>query len=222
MFLSIYHTLVDNILSSSWLEAVAVVFGLLSVWYARKENILVYPTGIVNVLIYVYLCFSVKLYADMGINAFYFVMSVYGWYKWTHKGGEAYTRPISRAGLRENLYAVAGTLLFFLAIYLLLKHFTDSTVPYWDAFTTALFIIGMWMMALKKIENWIYWIIGDLLVIPLFAYKGLVLTSFQYLVFLGLAVAGYLEWRRRLREAGERQKTEDSSQKTEFHSRSNT
>jgi nicotinamide mononucleotide transporter len=198
MDLSIFNTLYDNILQSTWLEAVAVIFGLSSVWFAKKENILVYPTGIINVLIYVYICLHVKLYADMSINAFYFVMSVYGWYKWTRKDARQHVRPIAKASRNENLLGMAGTLVFFIIIYYILKNFTDSTVPYWDAFTTALFIIGMWMMALKKIENWLYWIVGDLLVIPLFAYKGLVLTSVQYIIFLALAVSGYLEWRRKL------------------------
>jgi len=201
MELTIFNTLYQNILGSTWLEAVAVIFGLLSVWFAKKENILVYPTGIVNVLIYVYICFHVKLYADMGINAFYFVMSVYGWYKWTRRDAQQHVRPIARASRVENGYAIAGTLVSFIAIYVVLKNYTDSTVPYWDAFTTALFIIGMWMMALKKIENWIYWIIGDFLVIPLFAYKGLILTSVQYIVFLALAISGYMEWKRKLKAA---------------------
>jgi nicotinamide mononucleotide transporter len=198
MDLSIFNTLYENILQSTWLEAVAVIFGLLSVWFAKKENILVYPTGIINVLIYVYICLHVKLYADMSINAFYFVMSLYGWYKWTRKDAQQHIRPIARASRKENILAMAGTLGFFVVIYYILKNYTDSSVPYWDAFTTALFIIGMWMMALKKIENWIYWIIGDLLVIPLFAYKGLVLTSIQYFIFLALAISGYVEWKRKL------------------------
>ena len=198
MLLSVFQTFYENLADSSWLEAIAVLTGLLSVWFAKKENILVYPTGIVNVLIYVYICFHVKLYADMGINAFYFVMSVYGWVKWTRKDVKQHVRPIARASRKENILSVVGVVIFFFIIYYLLKNFTDSTVPYWDAFTTALFIIGMWMMALKKIENWVYWIIGDLLVIPLFAYKGLVLTSVQYFIFLALAVSGYIEWRRKL------------------------
>jgi nicotinamide mononucleotide transporter len=123
---------------------------------------------------------------------------MYGWYKWTRKDVQQHVRLIARASRKENILSMGGVVIFFIIIYFILKNFTDSTVPYWDAFTTALFIIGMWMMALKKIENWVYWIIGDLLVIPLFAYKGLVLTSMQYTIFLALAISGYIEWKRKL------------------------
>jgi nicotinamide mononucleotide transporter len=180
------------------LEIVAVATGLLSVWYARKENILVYPVGIVSVLLYVYLCFKVKLYADMGINAIYFIMSVYGWYKWAKKDLEQHHLPISRCTPREYVISIAGIAFFFILLSYILVRFTDSTVPYWDAFTTAVFIIGMWLMAVKKIENWIAWLIGDAIVIPLFFVKGLALSSLQYLVFLILAVMGFISWRKKL------------------------
>jgi nicotinamide mononucleotide transporter len=198
IFLSIFQTFYDNILASTWLEATAVITGLLSVWFAKKENILVYPIGIISVLIYVYLCFSVKLYADMSINAFYFVMSIYGWVKWSYKTGDKPARPITRATRLEWFYSGAGVIVFFFVLYFILKNYTDSNVPFWDAFTTAIFIIGMWLMALKKIENWLAWIVGDLICIPLFASKGLILTSFQFTVFLILAVAGYVEWKKKL------------------------
>jgi len=187
-----------NMMDTSWLEVVAVVFGILSVWYARKEHIGVYPTGIINVLIYVYLCYFAGLYADMGINAFYFVMSVYGWYNWSRRDASLHHVPISRLSFIQWTIYVILTVVAFFAIFYILTHFTDSTVPAFDSFTTALFIIGMWLMAIKKIENWLFWIVGDLLVIPLFAYKGLIFTSGQYIVFLILAVMGFVEWRKRL------------------------
>jgi len=195
ILLSIINTLYENVLSSTWTEAIAVITGLLSVWFAKKENILVYPTGIISVLIYVYLCLSVKLYADMSINAFYFVMSIYGWVKWSRKIGDQPARPITRATKHEWILSVVGMIMFFFILVYILKNFTDSNVPIWDALTTAIFIIGMWLMALKKIENWLFWIAGDLVSIPLFASKGLVLTSFQFTIFLILAIAGYIEWR---------------------------
>jgi len=199
MLLNIFQEFYENLLATSWLEAVAVITGLASVWYARKENILVYPVGIVSVLIYVYLCFKVKLYADMGINAFYFVMSVYGWVKWSRKTAEHEHRPITAASVKEWIWSVIGFIIFFIILYYVLKNFTDSNVPFWDGLTTSIFIIGMWLMALKKIENWIFWIAGDLMCIPLFASKGLILTGFQYLVFLILAIAGYLAWSSKLK-----------------------
>src|SRR5512145_641859 len=101
MLFSVVQDFYQNLLATSWLEAVAVITGLMSVWYARKENILVYPVGIISVLIYVYLCFKVKLYADMGINAFYFVMSIYGWVKWSMKTADHHQRPITWASKAE-------------------------------------------------------------------------------------------------------------------------
>ena len=196
-FLELFY---QNVLNTSWLEAVAVLFGLLSVWFAKKENLLVYPTGIVSVLIYVYICLSAGLYADMGINFFYFLMSVYGWYNWTRKDKTDHFIPITSNTTKQQLLSLSGTVVFFLILQYILRHFTDSTVPYIDSTTTAIFIIGMWLMALKKIENWIYWIVGDIISIPLYFYKGLVLTSFQFTVFLILAVMGYVEWRRKLHE----------------------
>lgn len=192
------HQFYQNLLNTNWIEIVAVIFGLLSVWYAKKEKILVYPTGIVNVLIYIYICYIAGLYADMGINAFYFIMSVYGWYNWSRKIDTSHRVPISKATRIQLIISLVAFFVFFLLLWYVLVRFTDSVVPIWDSFTTSIFIVSMWLMALKKIENWLGWIIGDALVIPLFAYKGLIFTSFQYIVFLALAISGYLEWRKKL------------------------
>lgn len=195
-----FDLLYQNLTHTTWLEAVAVLFGLLSVWYARKENILVYPTGIISVLIYVYICYFAGLYADMGINGFYFLMSVYGWYKWTHHDSEQQTIVISYNSVTQHVVSIIATIAFFVVLYFVLSQYTDSTVPVWDSATTAIFIVGMWLMALKKVENWIFWIIGDFVSIPLYFYKGLALTSFQFTIFLMLAVWGYIEWRGRVKE----------------------
>jgi nicotinamide mononucleotide transporter len=129
-------------------------------------------------------------------------MSVYGWVKWSRKTGDKPARPITQATRQEWIYSVAGVIAFFIILYFILKNYTDSNVPFWDAITTAIFIIGMWLMALKKIENWVAWIIGDLICIPLFASKGLILSSFQFTIFLILAVSGYLEWRVKVKGQG--------------------
>jgi nicotinamide mononucleotide transporter len=195
----ILSELYSNILDTSWIEIVAVLFGILSVWFARKENIWVYPTGIVNVLIYVYLCFFAGLYADMAINAFYFVMSVFGWYNWSRRIDNTEHVPISGLSMKQWLFYILLIIVAFAIIYYVLSNYTDSTVPGFDSFTTSLFIAGMWLMAIKKIENWLLWILGDVLVIPMFAVKGLAFTSIQYIVFLVLAIMGYIEWRKRLK-----------------------
>lgn len=196
-----FDLFMQNVYQSTFIEIVAVVFGLLSVWYSMKVNILVYPTGIVSVIIYVYICFFAGLYADMGINFVYFVMSLYGWYNWTKPRADKPKLPVSFSNKREHVIAVLATITSFIIICFVLKKYTDSTVPYIDAFTTSVFIVGMWLMAVKKVENWVYWIIGDIVSVPLYFYKGLVFTSFQYLVFLILAVMGYIAWRKEARIA---------------------
>lgn len=202
-FSTFYETLYQNLLDTSWLEIIAVVFGLLSVWYAKKANILVYPTGIVSVVIYVYICLNAQLYADMGINAFYFVMSVYGWIMWTRKVDESKQRPITLLNRKDWLISGGIFIFSLIIIFLLLKYlkadddiYWSNNVPYIDIFTTSVFIVGMWQMAMKKVENWIFWIIGDVISVPLYFYKGLVFTSLQFFIFLIIAVLGYLEWKK--------------------------
>ncbi|MCC5935739.1 MAG: nicotinamide mononucleotide transporter [Lunatimonas sp.] len=185
-----------GIAEMSWLEAVAVFFGLASVFYSMKENILVFPTGIVSTLIYVWICLQVKLYADMGINAYYFSMSIYGWYVWSRPKPGSDRLPVtwlSRKGILNSVLLLVGS---YVVLYVVLVTFTDSDVPQWDSFTTATAFVGMWLMAKKKVENWIAWIITDLVSVPLYLYKGLVLTSFQFLVFTVLAVIGLLAWKK--------------------------
>jgi nicotinamide mononucleotide transporter len=202
--LAILETFWSNLVDTTRLEFIAVLFGLLSVWYAKQEKILVYPTGIISVLIYVYICFGIKLYADGGINFFYFVMSVYGWYNWTRKSRKP-TLKITASNSKDWLISILMFIASGVIVIMLLKYFKvddldywSTKVPYIDTFTTAIFIVGMWLMAFKKVENWIFWIIGDIISIPLYAYKGLVFTSFQFLVFLIIAIMGYIAWRKKL------------------------
>jgi nicotinamide mononucleotide transporter len=180
------------------IEIIAVFFGLLCVWSMKKESILAFPFGIINVLIYVYICFTAKLYAYAGINVFYFVMSVYGWYNWLRTGDNEEKVRITGCSDKERIGNSIAILVFFVVLWVLLKNFTDSVVPVWDAVTTAIYIVGMWLLARKKIENWILWIAGDFISIFLFAYEKLYFSSFQFLVFTVIAVFGFLEWRRKL------------------------
>ncbi|MEX2566396.1 MAG: nicotinamide riboside transporter PnuC [Cyclobacteriaceae bacterium] len=178
----------------SWLEGIAVFFGLASVFYSMKENLLVFPTGIISTIIYVWICFQVKLYADMGINAYYFSMSIYGWYLWTHPQPGKKIVPVTWLNGTGVVKSISLFLLSYGILYYVLIWFTDSDVPYWDAFTTAAAFVGMWLMAKKKIENWIAWIITDLVSVPLYFYKGLILTSFQFFIFTILATLGLIAW----------------------------
>jgi len=199
--MGIINGLSEGIANLSMLEVLGVLFGLLSVWFAKKENILVFPTGIVSVLIYVYLCFNTRLYADMAINAYYFIMSVYGWHYWSRKDSSRNETPITRNSKKEWFISIVILVISFIVLSLVLVHFTDSDVPIIDAITTSIFIVGMQLMAKKKIENWLAWIVGDFISIPLYFYKGLTLTSFQFIIFLIIAVLGYLSWNKSLKSS---------------------
>lgn len=197
-----FSLVLEQFQQSSWLEITAVFFGLLSVWYSKEENILVYPTGIVSVLIYIYITFTYKLYADAGINVYYFIMSVYGWYHWKDTKTDAAQIPITKNNFNEWLISGGMLVGSFLAIRYFLIHFTDSDVPNWDSLTTSFALVGMWLMARKKIENWIAWIITDVVSVPLYLYKGLPFTALQFFVFTILATWGYFSWRRSMQKAG--------------------
>jgi nicotinamide mononucleotide transporter len=183
---------------TSYLELVAVAFGLTCVWFMKKESLWVFPTGIVNVLIYVYIFFIAKLYANAAINAFFFIMSVYGWYNWTRKNSDDETIRISRCAKKELPLDLLAGIVFFIIIRMILVRYTESTMPSWDAATTSIYIIAQWMLSRKKIENWLLWISADTVMIGLCAWEGLFFSSFQYLVFTIIAILGYREWKLKL------------------------
>jgi len=182
------------------LEIVAVVFGFLSVWFSKQNNILVFPTGMISTAIFVYLLFKWELLGDMMINGYYFAMSVYGWYIWTRKVDSTYVTPISTTTQKEKQISIGIfiTTLFF--VFVVYKSFDKwiGWVAYVDTLTTAIFFVGMWLMARRKIENWIFWIIGDIISVPLYLHKGFTFTSFQYLGFTIIAIYGYLAWKKYL------------------------
>ena len=182
------------------LEAIAFVFGIASVVYAKKENILVYPVGLVATLITVYLLFKAGYFGDMMMNFYYSVMSIYGWWNWARKKGDKYLVPISRTNHKEK---IIGCLLFVLTILVTYTFYLSfgqeiGKANYIDIFTSGVFFTAMWYMANKKIENWILWIFADLITVPLYAYRGLGMLSLQYLIFTILAIQGYLTWKKAL------------------------
>jgi nicotinamide mononucleotide transporter len=183
------------------LELTAIFFGLLSVWYAKKDSIWVFPTGIINTAIYTYLLWKWSLLGDMMINFYYVVMSVYGWYHWTRKNGEEVLFPIAKTTIAEKKWCVIIFLVavvFVVGVYTFFNKFTNWT-SYLDTFVTGIFFVGMWLMAKRKIENWVLWIVGDIISIPMYFVKGYSFTSIQYLIFTIIAIYGYLEWRRILK-----------------------
>mgnify|MGYP001317887609 FL=1 len=185
-------------------EIVAVIFGLLSVWFSKNNNILVYPTGMISTSIFTYLLFKWGLLGDMMINAYYFIMSIYGWYIWTRKKNNIVT-PISKISNYEkkiSLFIFISSLIFVYGIY---NYFDKwgSLTSYIDNITTAIFFVGMWLMAKRKIENWIFWIIGDIISVPLYFYKGLTFTSLQYFIFTIIAISGYYSWKKILNKSNQ-------------------
>lgn len=198
-FLSAYK---DTPLSHIILEFIAFVLGILSVWFAKKENIWVYPVGLIATVITTYLLYVAGYLGDMMINAYFSIMSIYGWYYWAKNGTETDSLPITRTTTKEK---IIGIVLFFVTIIVVFGIYTffDYEIRkdnYIDIFSSGLFFTGMWYMAQKKIENWTLWIIGDFIVTPLYAYRGLGMLSLQYLIFTGLAVSAYLEWRKILQQ----------------------
>jgi nicotinamide mononucleotide transporter len=184
---------------TSLIELVAVTFGLASVWFMKKERVLAFPLGIVNVLIYVYIFFVTKLYANAAINGYFFVMSAYGWYNWTRKDRNEERIRITRCAVTElTLNGIAILILFFIIRTLLVKY-TASHVPSWDALTTAIYMVAQWLLSRKKIENWILWISADVVMTVLCAWEGLWFTAFQYLVFTVIATLGFIEWKGKLK-----------------------
>jgi nicotinamide mononucleotide transporter len=180
------------------LEFIAFISGILSVWFAKKENILVYPTGLIATIITVYLLFVAGYVGDMLINIYFSVMSIYGWYKWSRKTQNEDNLPITRTSKKEK---IIGIVLFIVTIFVVFGIYTlfeyeIQIENYIDMIASGLFFTGMWYMALKKIENWTLWIIGDLIVTPLYAYRGLGILSLQYLIFTILAISAYLEWKK--------------------------
>jgi nicotinamide mononucleotide transporter len=190
--------LIDGIIHTRWQEFVAVAFGIASVLFSRKENILVYPTGIINTVFYTWFCFSWwSLYAEGSLNFYYTIMSIYGWYVWSkQKDGKVLS--ISFNNKKDWIICISFFTITWAILFVVLKKYTNSTVPWGDSFASASAYTGMWQMARKKVENWIWWIMTNLASIPLYFYKGAVFTSVQYVVFLILAIAGFIEWKRKV------------------------
>lgn len=185
---------------TTWLEFVAVVFGIVSVLYSRIENILVYPTGIINTTLYTWFCFGWwGLYAEGSLNFYYTIMSIYGWVLWsrTSKTGTK-DLVITSSSVKEWGFAIGFFALCYMVLFFILKKYTNSTVPFADAFASASAYTAMWLMARKKLENWLWWMLTNLASIPLYFIKGAVFTSFQYVVFLILSIAGYLAWKKKM------------------------
>lgn len=178
------------------LEIIAVFFGFLSVWFSKNNNILVFPTGMINTSIFVYLLLKWSLLGDMIINAYYFIMSIYGWYFWI-KGTNNTVSPISKVSnsdIRIVVLLFISSSVFVSLVYTFFDKW-ETIVSYIDILTTAIFFAAMWLMAKRKVESWFFWIVGNIISVPLYLHKGLAFTSIQYFIFTVIAIAGYIKWK---------------------------
>lgn len=198
----IFDQLIRGLKDTTLLEYIAVFAGIASVYYSRIENILVYPVGLINTIIYVYLSFKFHLLGEASVNFYYTVMSIYGWLLWTKKDKEKH--PVIHISVSDKRWWVYQ-LLFFVFFYVLIffslsylkKVFAPGAIPWADAFASATAFTGMWLMTKKKVESWYWWIATNIASIPLYFVKGLVFTSFYYMVLLVMAIFGLIEWRKR-------------------------
>lgn len=185
---------------SNWIEVVAVATGLCYIFLSIKQNIWCWFFGIISSVAYLYLCFVFKIYADMSLQAYYVVMGVYGWIHWARADSATKTQlPVTALSKKELLVTFAITLALFFIIARVLIVFTDSPVPYVDAFTTSLSFTATWMLARKIIEHWLIWVVVNVVSMGLYYYRGLYPTIILFAVLAVMAVVGYLEWKRELR-----------------------
>ena len=184
------------------IEIIAVFSGIISVWFAKKENILLYPIGTISVLLWIYLCWIGEIYSQAVINLFFFIMNIYGWYNWSRKDSSNIKElKIKSNSQKENLLSSLIAVLLTSIIYYLLSNIETSDYNWRfiliESFITALNFIAMWLMAWKRVENWILWIIGDIMCIPLFIYKEYYLSVAQFSIFIIIAFMGYFEWKKK-------------------------
>lgn len=195
----IWHQFYNGLLQTSLLEFVAVIAGILSVWFSSKENILVYPVGLINTIAFIYISIKGHLYGEASVNLYYTIVSIYGWILWSRKNNNnelvvtiAHSTR-QQIALQLTFFAVCYFLIYLVLSYLQ-KEFAPGAIPWADALASAAAYTGMWLMARKKVESWYWWILTNICSIPLYFVKGYVFTTFQYAVLLILAIAGLITW----------------------------
>ena len=186
-----------NLLEWSPLEVVAATFGVISVFLSTRQNIWSWPTAIVNVGLYAVVFYQGRLYGQMGLQPIYLALSVYGWYQWLHGGAQKTELRVSSASPRLLTVLAALNLVAWLALAAVLRR-TDAALPWLDALLTTTSLVAQWMMTRKILENWLLWIVVDVVYVPMFISQRLYATALLYAAFLVLAAMGYVEWRRSL------------------------
>lgn len=201
-FSDFFSSLLHGLKHTSFLEYIAVVSGIVSVWFSRKTSVWVYPTGLLNTVIYIWLSYQASLYGEASVNLYYTVMSLYGWWIWTQRDANNELMVDVQWSSRNYWIAQLGLFVITYAVlYLILDHvreaFSAETIPWADALASASAYTGMWLMTRKKVESWYWWIITNLTSIPLYFVKGYVVTSFYYMILLIMAFAGLASWIRK-------------------------
>jgi len=204
---SILESIYNGLVQTTWIEAIAVISGIVSVWYSRKENILVFPTGLLNTTIYIYLSFKGHLLGEASVNLYYTIMSLYGWYLWTRKNqtNQEFILQITNSNTKERIqqflfFAGVYAIIYFALVYVK-QSFAPEAIPWADALASASAYTAMWLMAKKKVESWFWWVLTNIASIPLYFIKGYTFTSVQFIVLLILAIAGWIEWSRKANNA---------------------
>ena len=183
-------------LTAHYVELLGVAFSILYLFFSIRQNILLWPMGMVSAVLYMVVFYQSKFYAAMGLNGYYFIISIYGWIHW-RKGGTQNGKefPVSRISRRLALILLGVTSVAFLGIGVILERYTDSPIPFWDALTTAVSFTATWMLARKILEHWILWIIVDAVSMGLYLYRGLYPTLFLFAIYTTMAVIGYMKWK---------------------------
>ena len=203
---TLYQSFIDGLLQTSALEFIAVLAGIASVWFSKKEQVLVYPVGLINTTIFVYLSFKGHLLGEASVNIYYTVMSVYGWWLWTRKNEQQESVlhiqfSTQKELLQQLLFFASFYIVLYAALYYAKASFAEGAIPWADALSSAAAYTGMWLMAKKKVESWYYWIATNIFSIPLYFVKGYIFTSVQFAVLLALAIAGLIAWRKKAQAA---------------------
>lgn len=190
-------------LSGNYIELLGAILGIIYVFFSIRQNIFTWPVGLLTSVLYVVVFFNSKLYADMGLQMYYVVISIYGWYEWL-RGNSSDSKEmlkVSRLSLNLGLVLVLVSFLIFLVMWYVLKNYTDSPVPFADSLATSLSIVATWMLARKILEHWLVWVFVDAFSIGLFLYKDLLPTVVLFVVYTFMAVVGYREWRKEYRRS---------------------
>jgi len=209
----LYQQFIEGMRGTTWPEYLAVFAGIASVWFSRLENILVYPVGLINTIIYIWLSLKGHLLGEASVNFYYTVMSIYGWILWTKKDKQqqhivVITNANTKEWIHHLLFFAAFYIVIFFSLTYLKAKFAPGAIPWADAFASATAYTGMWLMAKKKVESWYWWIATNIASIPLYFVKHYVFTSVYYLILLVMAIFGLFEWMRRAKE--EKKKGDES------------